>query len=186
MVQKKKARVITLILLTLVSVLITVACKKNDVNEVNQKSVKEIPKEVSTDVEILYSDSGIVKARLKTKKMIRTLSDDPTLEMKDGLVVKFYEAGFVEKSKLTANRGIRNINTGVTVVYGDVVVGTPSGDTLSSEELNWNQAKAEVSTDKMVKIKTKKEIIIAEGFKSDIGFKNYEFYKVRGRVPLNP
>lgn len=192
MVQKKEAglslaRAIPVfrqgMILFLLSGLLT-SCFKNDIKEVEKITQNRVPAEVATDIEAIYSDSAKVRADLKAPEMIRTITKDPTIEMPKGLHVIFYKNILEEETRLRADYGIRYINTGLTRVSGDVQVSNAKGDTLNTEELFWSEPKQKIYSQKLVKVKTKSEIIIAEGFESDVGFNDYTFYKVRGRVPL--
>jgi hypothetical protein len=70
------------------------------------------------------------------------------------------------------------------VARNDVVVLNIAGDTLRTEELIWEEATQRVHSDKFVRITTKTEIIMGDGFESDITFKNPKIYKIRGIVNL--
>lgn len=160
------------------------ACVKNDVKEVEKITKKSVPAEVSTGIEAIYSDSAKVKAKLNAPEMIRFLTKDPTIEMRKGLDVIFYKGELQEESRLRANYGLRYVNTGLTKVSGNVRVLNVKGDSLNTEEMFWDEPRQKIYSKKLVTVKTKSEIIISEGFESDIGFNDYTFYKVKGRIPV--
>lgn len=180
MVQKAKAGLAAALLLTTLC-----ACASNDPKEVEEKGKPPVPTEVSTGVTAYYSDSGEVKAKLTASKMIRTLTEDPIIEMRDGLQVTFFAPDKSVESTLTADYGVRFLNTGITRVNKHVVVVNNKGDSLNTEELNWDERQNEIYTRKFVKVRTRSEIILADGFKSDVGFTDYTFYNIKGRIPLN-
>ena len=180
-IKAKGLRLLSFILLLTISLS---SCIKNDLKEVEEITKDRTPAEVSTTIEAVYSDSAKVKAKLNAPEMIRTITKAPTIEMRKGLAVIFYENELAEKSRLRANYGIRYLTTGITKVSGDVQVTNIKGDTMNTEELFWNEPKQKIYSNKFVKVKTKDEIILSEGFESDVGFNDYTFFKVRGRVPV--
>lgn len=165
-------------------IFILFSCKKNDPKEVEALTKKTIPTEVATGIEAIYSDSAKVRAKLSAPVMIRTLTDSPIVEMPKSLEILFYDADLKVTSKLRANHGIRYIKRNVTIVKGNVVVINVQGDTMNTEEMAWNETTDKVTSNKFVKVKTKEEIILAEGFESDINFTKYNFYKIKGTISV--
>ena len=157
---------------------------KNEISKVNAYS-NSIPKEVGTDVEVLYSDSARVKAKLNTPEMIRYIGDDPIMEMPKGLHVAFFGRQLDTTSTLKANYGIRYLKKFLTIVRGNVVIVNANGETINTEELIWEENKDSVKSDKFIKIKKKDEIILAQGFTSDLTFTHYKFYKIKGTIYLD-
>ena len=159
-------------------------CKKNDPKEVESITSRTKPAEVSTGVTALYSDSAKLKAKLITPKMVRLINDSPTVEMPKGLEVWFYDNKGKVNSHLRSNYGIRFINKALTRVSGNVQVVNLKGDSLNTEEMFWDEPKAKIYSNKFVKVRTKDEIIFADGFESDVNFSNYTFYKIKGRLSV--
>src|SRR5688572_3940623 len=88
------------------------SCAKNDLKQVEELSkAKEIPVEVSTGIEVIYTDSARLKAKLKAPEMRRYLSDeDPKLEMRKGVFVEFFDKNGNVNSRLRGDYGIRFLN----------------------------------------------------------------------------
>ncbi len=165
--------------------LLTASCKKTSNAEIQRVTKREVPTETGRNVEIIYSDSAKIKVRLTTPRLIRYLSDTaPTIEMPIGLIALFYNPLQQPTSRLTANYGIRYVNKNLTIVRGNVIVVNLSGDTLKSEELIWEQERERVYTKKFVRVRTSKEIILADGFESDVTFSHYKFFKVKATISL--
>jgi LPS export ABC transporter protein LptC len=174
------------ILLCLLGMLLLAACRDNDLPKVEDViKAGTVPTEVSTGIDLVYSDSGLTKAHLKAPMMIRYLSEsDPRVEMPRGLTVDFYDNYGRVNSHLKADYGIRYVNKNLTKVTGDVNVVNINGDSLSTEELFWEEDKERIYSKKFVKVTKKDEIIIAEGFQSDPQFKNYSFDHVKGIISV--
>lgn len=166
--------------------LLLASCRDNDLRKVEDViKAGSVPTEVSTNIDLIYSDSAVIKARLNAKEMIRYLSEtNPRVEMPKGVHVKFYDAYGKVNSSLRADYGIRFMNKNLTKVTGDVIVVNLAGDTLSTEELYWQEDKERIYSEKYVKVTKKDEIIVAEGFESDTKFENYKFTKVKGIISV--
>ncbi|RYD78945.1 MAG: LPS export ABC transporter periplasmic protein LptC [Sphingobacteriales bacterium] len=162
------------------------ACDKNDLKQVEELSkAKTIPVEVSTGIDVIYTDSALLKARLKAPEMRRYLSEeDPKIEMPKGVYVEFYDKAGAVNSRLRGDYGIRFLSKNLTKITGDVEVINLKGDTMNTEELWWDETKEKVYSQKFVKVKTKDEIILAEGFESDVTFSKYTFYKIKGVIAV--
>lgn len=146
---------------------------------------KVLPVETGKDVEILYTDSGLPKAMVKTPLMERYAGGDKNYtEMRKGISIKFLNRAQQVESFLTANYAIRYDLDKKVIARNKVVVRNVDGDTLRTEELHWNEATQRVSSDKYVTITTKNELIMGDGFESDVSFKNPKIYKIRGIINL--
>jgi LPS export ABC transporter protein LptC len=168
------------ILYTVCFAAIIPACK-NDLKKVNDLTSQKGNAEVSTDIEAIYSDSGKVKAKLTAPKMVRYITaKDPTVELPNGLKVIFYDKDMSEKSTLRANNGVRFLNNGVTRLRGNVVAVNAKGDTMNTEELFWNENSQRVYSNSFTKVRTKKEVILSDGFESNVGFTDYTFKNIHG------
>jgi LPS export ABC transporter protein LptC len=163
-----------------------IACKKNDLKQVEDLTTKTVPTENATNIELIYSDSAIVKAKLTAPLLVRYLAkENPALEMPKGLFVQFFDKGLIVKSWMRADYGIRYINTNITKVTGNVQVRNVKGDSLNTEEMFWDEKKEKVYGNKQVTVRTKTQVIIADGFESDISFTNYKFHNIKGTIELN-
>lgn len=84
------------------------ACE-NDLKKVEQISAKKliVPVDKSTGVEIIYSDSAKVRAKLITPELLNFKTEKPYIEMKKGLTIIFYDQNQQETSRLKADYAIR-------------------------------------------------------------------------------
>lgn len=165
-------------------------CEVKEEKEVIEKfgTGEKRPLEVGHDVELIYSDSGYVKARVLAPLLERyegTEQKGPYLEMKKGLRAFFYDKAFEVTSSLKANYGIRYEKNEKTELKGDVVVVNVEGDSLITEHLTWDENKQKIFSEDFVRVKTEDEIIYAQGFESNLHFTEYEFYDIKGTVSLH-
>ncbi len=148
-------------------------------------SQKEASAETGKDVEVLYSDQGKIKAKLRAPTLSRFHVKDSYTEMPDGLKLLFFDADGKVNSQLTAGYGISYDKSSQMIARNNVEAINIYGDKLNTEELIWNQQTQKISSDKFVKITTKDEIIFGDGFESNQDLTNYTIRKIRGTIRLN-
>lgn len=171
-------------LLILLSLIIA-ACGNNTEEVKRITDDKIIPIETGKDVTINYTDSGYTKAKVTATLLERYATEDKNYtEMRKGVHVTFYNKQGVIESFLKSKYAIRYDREKKMIARNDVEVLNTNGDTLRTEELIWDEATQLVTSDKFVRITTKTEIIMGDGFESDITFKNPKIYKIRGIVNL--
>lgn len=166
--------------------LLLAACEETDLEQVEAlTSEQNMPQEVGREVEILYSDSAQLEARVTAPVMLTFGGKDPYYEMPEGVNVKFYSSGSkVVSSSMRSDYAIRHINSKRTVMTGDVVVVNEGGDTLNTERLVWEENKDRIHSDEFVRVRTADEIIFSEGFESNSAFTAYQFWNVTGTITL--
>ena len=134
---------------------------------------------------MLYSDAGIVKAKLlaPTIKHFKSVRE-PYTEMTDGVKLFFYDDSLHVISQLTAGYGTIQEKTNLMKAQKNVEVIGTDGDKLNTEELIWNDKTKKLSSDKYVTIKTKDEVLYGDGFISDQDLKNYKITHPLGSLKL--
>lgn len=172
------------------ALLMLTACE-NDiavVNTVTSALREQLPLESGKNVEMLYSDSAIVRAKLNTPQMDRYMGKKNYMEMPKGMVVIFYNESGKEENRLKADYGIGYDNgKGIDRMEAkrNVQVINEKGDKLETEELTWNAGTKEIFTDKFVKITTKEEVIWGEGLKANEDFSKYEILHPQGVIQVD-
>lgn len=137
-------------------------------------------------VEILYTDSGLIKAKIKAPLMVGKKDEaNPFLEMPKGLSGEFYNSDKKPESYITANYGISYEKRKKMEVRNNVVVKNVKGETLQTEKLVWDQVTEKIYTDKPVKITTADEILYGTGMEANQDFTEWYIKKVTGSIKLN-
>jgi len=174
--------IITLIL----GVVMLLSCE-NDIQQIRSiTDIKNFPTQSANNIEILYSDSAIVKLKVFAPKMARFSTEgDPYVEFAKGIRVLFYNQNQVVESSLTANYAIYYENEDVWEASDNVVVINSKDEIINTELLIWDKKKETLSSDKFVKITKKDEIIYGDGFDADQNFTNYTIHNPRGEINLN-
>ena len=137
----------------------------------------------TSNVLTLYSDSA--KVMIKLQAPLQEDYENGDMVFPKGIDIEFYEQGGALTSTLRANYGKQERNKDLYLVRGNVVVeNLQKQEKLETEELYWNKNKAQIYTDKFVKITTPEEILMGHGLQANQDFSNYKIRKVTGIFSL--
>ena len=167
--------------------IITLASCENDLAEVNQAiSQDDLKYETMRDVELLYSDSAILRVKVMGDKMLRYLDTQiPTQEFPEGIEVDFYDLNGRTQSVLTSKYAIRYEKKNEIIVKDSVVWKSKRNERLETEELIWDEKQNKVYTKKFVKITRPEEIVYGYGFEADQDFTRWEINAITGRIKVD-
>lgn len=155
----------------------------NDVNEVNEAAKLAAPGiEKGKNIELYYSEDGIVKVRVTAPVVTRYFTNDPYTEFNDGLNVDFFNDSMRVITNLTANYGIRYENEMKTIMRNDVQVINEKNEHLSTEELIWDEKRHIIYSEKFVKITTPDQVLYGEGMEADEELTRYIIKKPQGTI----
>ncbi len=153
-----------------------ISCNQSkEVDDIMQKQMV-FPTEQGEIVEILYTDSGLVRIRITAPEMNHYTVNvpEPYTEMPKGIYVEFFNDSSKIKTTLKADYGIRYEKNKRTEVKKNVVVVNLSGEVLNTEKLNWDEATRKIYTDAFVKIKTKNDLLRGTGLTANEDFTEWE------------
>lgn len=156
------------------------ACSNEDKKPQKIISKKEALAEIAKEVEILYSDSAIVKVRIISPTMKRyTVKDQSYDEFPDGLLVEFLDDNKQVKSWLEADYAIRKDKEKKIYVENNVVLYNKRKDKLETEALIWDEGTEEIYTSRPVKISQPErgDTSYGHGFRADQEFTRFEIKK---------
>ncbi len=157
----------------------------NDMDEVNAIVETEIlPISVGDDVQIIYSDSALLKVILEAKHLERFLGEDPYLEMTNGVYVRFFNNQGAIESELRSNYAVSYEHSDIMEAKENVIVVNKKGETLNTEHLIWEKKTEMIRTDEFVKITTEDEVIFGHGLESNQDFTKYRIKKIKGTINL--
>ena len=137
---------------------------------------------------MVYTDSGVVKIRLKAPlAIIHEDKENPFKEFPKGIEVFFYkDRDTVVQNYLRSNYAINHELKNLTEVRGDVVVVNDKGDTLKTEKLFWDSKKKIIYSEELVRIMQKDQVIIGEdGFEADENFSYYSIKNSSGDINID-
>lgn len=139
--------------------------------------------EVGKEVEILYSDSAIVKVRVLGPVLHNYTSlSDPKQLFPEGIKVEFFDAKGTITSQLVAKNAIRQHGKGLVTARDSVVLTTNKGEILETEELIWNEKEEKLSTNKFVKVTSPDEVIYGFGLEANQDFTYWKILVPQGRI----
>lgn len=117
----------------------------NDIDEIKEVSAQEFekPEQVTTGVDIMYSDSAFVRIHLVTPKLIEYTDTAknalPYRTTPNGIKITLFDTTRLELATIVADSSIQYPKTSIFEFHRNVVVTTPQGKTFKSEELIWDQ-----------------------------------------------
>lgn len=173
-----------------IALLSLTACE-NDIDVVNSVTLaneQQLPLESGKNVEVLYSDSAVVRAKLTAPQLDRYMGKKNYMEMPKGMLVIFYNAEKKEQNRLKADYGVGYDNgNGMDQMEAKrhVVVVNEKGDKLETEHLVWNATTQKIYTDEFVKITTKDEVIWGTGLNANQDFSWYEITHPQGVIQVD-
>jgi LPS export ABC transporter protein LptC len=166
------------------------ACE-NDLKKVKQISSQEVNKPVETTVgvDVIYSDSAKVKARMTAPVMLNhtaTKANKQYYEMPKGVHIDFYDPKQKIISTVTAEYAItKNLNKVIELRHNVVVV-NDKGDNFKSEELIWDQAGKRFYSSKFSTLtQLEGNVISGSTFRCNEDLTNPEFNQSTGTFNVN-
>jgi LPS export ABC transporter protein LptC len=158
------------------------SCQNKD-QDIQKASRKELlPVETARNVEIMYSDSFMLKAILQAPLMERFTGDNPHILMREGVKLRFFNKNKEVISSLTANWAISREQEKIMEAKNDVVVVNEKNETLNTEHLIWDEKSKKIRTDAYARITTADEVIFGEGLEANEDFSRYRILKVKGVI----
>lgn len=161
--------------LPILAICCNIACTKKQ--EPFYLSEDEAGREVVENFTTIYSDSAVMKVRLKGPVMWRAKSDNKSNDQifPEGIFVEFFDSNQNKTGILTAKYAVRNDKDKKVVVSDSVVWHIMDRETFETEELIWDEKTEKLYTNRFVTILRKNETIYAHGFESD---QNFTYLKV--------
>ncbi|MBL0174216.1 MAG: LPS export ABC transporter periplasmic protein LptC [Ignavibacteria bacterium] len=150
---------------------------------VSMTTGQQMPDQESWNSQVVFSDSGSVRAVLDAAH-IRMYEERRETLLDSGLVVNFYDRDGKHSSRLTSDRGKVNDQTRDLEAFDNVVFTSDSGTVVKTDYLFWDNAKKKVRSDRFVTVTSPKERLQGYGFEADQGLKNYVVYRVSGEAQV--
>jgi LPS export ABC transporter protein LptC len=163
----------------------SIGCE-NDIEKVKLVTGKDnTPVEHATGLNIVYSDSSVMKVRVVAKLMNRYQAEDPYTEMPEGVKVEFFDKEKKPSTTMTAKRAVKREKAQQMEAFGNVEVVNSKGEKLNTEHLVWNEMTKKISSEEFVKITTSDKIIYGKGFESNQDFTSYRIFKITGTINIS-
>lgn len=145
----------------------------------------DVAVELGRNVEILYSDSAIVRVRVTGPLLYNfTERENPRQEFPAGVKVDFLESNLSIKCTITAKTAVRYQEKGQIIARDSVVLVTVKQEKLETEELIWDEKTGKVFTEKFVKVTKPGEIIYGFGLEAEQDFSYWKIKVPKGRIKV--
>ncbi|MBK6832088.1 MAG: LPS export ABC transporter periplasmic protein LptC [Flavobacteriales bacterium] len=157
-------------------------------NDLDKVAAVELPAavadRVTEEAEYFYSDSGIVRNRLRAGRIAEWTTKPERTEMSNGVELLFFDAMGKPGSTLTARRGLILPGEKRMEVMEQVVFINAKGERLETEQLTWEQDSGRVHTDKAVRVQRGEDVIHGQGLDAAEDFSHYTIRRVTGTLQL--
>ena len=176
-------RIIFRIVLIMVSSATILLSCANDIEQLKKIiDPEEEPDIIGHNVEMLYSDSARLQAKLITPLVKQFESaKDARDEFPKGLHVWLYEKTGELNAEITANWARHDIKTDLWEAQSNVVLTNVEGRKLETEQLFWDQQKGTVYSEKYTKItESNGNMYSGESFKAKQDLSEYQLFNKSG------
>ena len=169
--------------LLLSSLLFLSSCSKAPTAE-NFLQVKEdSPVMSATNIDVLFSDSGKIQARLTSPLMNRFTGENPYLEFPNGFVIYMFDSVQQISSTITGNKGIRREYAHTMEAWGNIIVrNEKKNEQLNTEHLVWDENQHKIWSDVNVKITRPDNTLNGSSMESNETFTRYTIQNFTGQM----
>jgi LPS export ABC transporter protein LptC len=166
-------------------IVVLTACVEKEFDLDILRTPRDYSIEEARDVEVIYSDSAILRVRIEGPLLRRYVYRFRVEEeFPEGIQLAFFDPSARPTAWLTAKYAIRKPQEHQTVVRDSVVLYNTLGEKIEALELIWDENEETISTDKLVRITRPDKIIYSRGFKSNQDFTKYTLYAPEGHMLL--
>lgn len=146
--------------------------------------VKEnAPAMSAKNIDVLFSDSGKIQARLTSPLMNRYSGPNPYIEFPNGFKIYMFDSVQHVSSTVVGNRGIRNENSRTMEAWGNVIVrNEKKNEQLNTEHLLWDENQHKIWSDVKVKIIRPDNILNGTSMESNEAFTRYTIQNFTGQM----
>jgi LPS export ABC transporter protein LptC len=133
------------------------------------------PEQTFANLELRETTAGRLEWKLRASRAVRTNASSAT--RMESLRVEFFEGRPEVRSVLVSDSGRVDLQKGILIATGHVVVTTSEGNRLETEELFWDRKNAKVSSSVFVRMTRGSDVLTGVGFESDPHLEHYEIKK---------
>lgn len=156
---------------------------ERDLKDPNEEERYTGPVIENHDVTTLYSDSA--KLMIKLQAPIQQEFENGDGVFPKGFYVEFYDKDGQLESTLKGNYGKQDRGKNIYIAKGNVVVNNlRTREKLETEELFWNRSKAQIYTEKFVKITTPDQVLMGQGLIANQDLTLYSIKKPTGTLQI--
>ncbi|MGQ8335963.1 LPS export ABC transporter periplasmic protein LptC [Sunxiuqinia sp. A32] len=159
----------------------------NDIETIKAYATDEKrPAVTAFDFEMLYSDSTVIRYKLKTPELIRFEEEkDPFTEFPKGVYIEKFDEKMQIVSNISADYARLYDKEQRWEAKNNVIAVNAENDTLKTEQLTWEEEKGKIYSEQFVKIIRKDQIITGVGFESDQNLANWKIKDPKGTLYID-
>lgn len=169
-------------------ILTLIACTNSEevVKKITQNEATSKPLSITKDLGLIYSDSGLIRAKLKAPLRETYIANaDHRVIFPKGVDILFYESDDKTKtSHLTANYAISYELEERMEVKNKVRITNSKGEKLLTEHLIWDRRKQRIYSNEYTQIIKPDKVLEGNSFESNETFTQYKITKLKGDIQL--
>ncbi len=171
----------------LLAVVILTSCKPNSNEEIQAIANKQdLPSLIVTNLETMVTDSGIVKYKLITPKLIQyDKKEEPYIDFPNGLHFLSFSLAKEVTAQIKCNNARYHSQKELWELNNNVEAINEKGDILNSEQLFWDAKKHLIYTDKFVKLTTQTQVLTGYGLEAKEDLSWYEIKRPSGEIEID-
>ncbi len=178
----------TIFLPALSMVMLLAACE-NDINKIKAIAAADATKPIqqTSDIDVIFSDSAIVKFRLTAPLMVEYMTPkNPYKVLPKGVKIIFLDKDVKEAGNIIADTGFMRDDNKLIEFRKNVVAKNAEGTVYKSDELIWDQKKKIYYSNKPVEMtKVGGDIMRGTSFTSDDNLKHPIFQNSTAVIHVN-
>lgn len=172
-------------MLYIVAALLLIACDNQELRKKKVKVQYNGPLVEFRGVETLYSDNAIIQLKIEAPE--QRIFQNGDVKYPKGVKISRYDAYGTRISTLRGDSGSYDKTRQLYQAFGNIVVeNLELRQRLYTTQLDWDQPKREIRTDRPIKIITPNEMLEGVGLVSDESFSRYRILRPSGTFSLNP
>lgn len=179
----KSGSLLTICLTLFFFVFFLEGCKKIEQNQAVIAAREEDPVMSASNIEVLFSDSGQLQARLVSPLLNRFEGENPYIEFPKGFTIFIFDSLQRVSSTITGNKGIRRDRAHTMEAWGKIVVRNElKNEQLNTEHLIWDEAKRRIWSDVKVTIIRPDQVIYGTSMEANEAFTSYSITNMSGAM----
>lgn len=176
----------TVAALKIVLFLTLISCSKDPGTAAAFDTGEDKPVMSARNIDVLFSDSGKIQARLTGALMNQYAGEMPYMELPKGFSIFIYDSVQTVSTTITGNRGIRYDYKKIMEAWGNVVVNNVTKkEQLHTEHLIWDENRHHIRADGKVRITTPDKVLFGNQMESNDSFTDYSILQVTGQMKIN-
>jgi len=137
----------------------------------------------ATNINVLFSDSGVIQARLTSPLLNRYSGNDACMEFPKGFTVYVFDSVRNVTSTIKANYGKRKELDRVMQARGNVIVrNEKKNEQLNTEQLTWDEKNHRIYSTVKIKITSPDKVLYGDGIESNEDFTRYTIINPTGQM----